>query len=111
MTGKSSVRRDKERAVFLLCESFYGPFNLCRITNGGGDGFDGKRWCRRFERTQVLDRARIVRLEYECNPCDAGRNLLERVQQLSDRRELKSCKPSDVSARPGQAIDEVQTNW
>ena len=96
----------KNAAVGLRRQSFDRAFNVGDAVNWRNDRLDRQRQGRRFKRTPIVYCSKIVGIVDHRNARRSRRNLLQRLQNPTDDRQLQRRKSRHVATGPREACDK-----
>jgi hypothetical protein len=107
-TKREGIGRNEQAAAGLGGKLDSGRFDIRGGVDGSRVHFDGNRQWSGGERAQERDVVgRRLRIEHDGKAIDAGRQLLEQLQRLSDHRVFEEAEAGDVAARPRQVRNEA----
>src|SRR3977135_725492 len=105
------VRQRQQATIRLTCERIDGALNLGSVVDAGRSQLHSKRRGRSGNRAHAPRRLRIIWIENDYGPHEAGLDLLEHFQPFAAHCVLEAGEPGDIPTWTRQTCNKAGTDW
>src|SRR4029453_16181900 len=111
VTYRRATPRNDNAATRRACESLDGPLGLARVTHVNRNHLNLEHRCHSLNDTELSGVGRDAGIPKNRNSRYVWRDLFEQLQPFHAYAVFVKHEPSDVTARPRQALDIASADW